>query len=118
MKITEEMFQAGITAYRSFGRDATLQETLAGIYEAMSNAATDGLGASQGTWPALQWRDKQWYHWLHSGQSSDATIAEWINGKWYNVNENGGLTPPEMRRCGWEYLGPVGARPKSKYLDE
>lgn len=57
------------------------------------------------------------HHWLHAERAGNPGIAEWWPDGWYSVNEKGPVTPHEMRCRGWEYLGPVTHRPKSKYLD-
>ena len=44
------------------------------------------------------------YHWLVSERSSWPSVAEWIDGAWYCVNEVGPVTPEEMHRRGWRWL--------------
>ena len=67
------------------------------------------------------------YHWLHSERSMEPSIAQWVKGAgpgqvgaWLGIGEGGTISPAEMERRGWEYLGPVdgASRPRSKYLDD
>jgi hypothetical protein len=63
--------------------------------------------------------DEQAYHWLHSERSSSPSIAEWAprDRAWACGSEKELVLPHELRRRGWEYLGPVTHRPRSSYLD-
>lgn len=71
----------------------------------------------RGTWPPYdQLDDKGSYHWLHAERASGAAVAQWMGNHWICIGEPVGITPQQMRRRGWEYLGPC-VRPKSKYLD-
>lgn len=69
------------------------------------------------TRPPAGLRGCEGYHWLHAERSMSAGVAQWLNGKWYVVSEQYPVAPQEMRRRGWEYLGPCTGRPHSKYLD-
>ena len=78
-----------------------------------------GAGISvPGTWPPHGKLDDEGYYWLHAERSSSPAIAQWMVGCWYLIGEPGSFTPHELRRRGWELLGPVTARPHSKYLDD
>lgn len=74
---------------------------------------------SDGTWPPHEMLDYQAHHWLHAERSSTASIAEWMPSMraWVCGGELAPVPPIDMRRRGWEYLGPVNGRPHSKYLD-
>lgn len=69
------------------------------------------------TLPPEHLRNQEGYHWLHAERSLSASIAQWINGRWFATGERGSFSPQEMRRRGWEYLGPVTHRPLSAYID-
>lgn len=58
------------------------------------------------------------YHWLDSERSSEASIAQWARGAWHCIGETERVTPAEMWRRGWRYLGPVTHRPWSEYIDK
>lgn len=73
--------------------------------------------AVYGTRPAPDLADEPGHHWLHSERSLSPGIAWWDREEWYVMNEGGHVTPEEMARRGWEYLGPVTGRPHSVYLD-
>lgn len=70
-----------------------------------------------GTWPPHDLLDENGYHWLHAERAGSASIAQWMGNMWYCVNESQPITPQELRRRGWEYLGPCTNRPYSSYLD-
>lgn len=70
-----------------------------------------------GTWPPAKMLDQDAYHWLHAERASSASIAQWLNGEWHVIGEKEPITAFEMRRRGWEYLGPVTRRPRSRYID-
>jgi uncharacterized protein (DUF427 family) len=72
---------------------------------------------TKGTWPPPEYLDFHGWHWLHAERSSMPSVCEWMGNAWYPSNEIGPVTPIEMRRRGWEYLGPVTGRPHSAYLD-
>jgi hypothetical protein len=69
-----------------------------------------------GTWPPADMLNMDAYHWLHSERSSKPGIAEWLGNVWHCIGEAQPITPQELARRGWEYLGPC-KRPKSHYLD-
>jgi dCMP deaminase len=48
------------------------------------------------------------YHWLISERHSFPSVAEWIDGYWYCVNEVGPVTPEEMYRRGWRWCERIG----------
>jgi hypothetical protein len=71
----------------------------------------------RGEWPFPQYLNETGYHWFHSERSSEAAIAQWIGHEWHCIGEEKPITPQEIHRRGWEYLGPVTSRPHSIYLD-
>ena len=50
---------------------------------------------------------KHQHHFLHAERASYPSIAEWIKGNWWCVNEVGPVSPEEMYRRGWRYGKPV-----------
>lgn len=74
--------------------------------------------SDKGTWPPANMLDDDAYHWLHAERASTAGIAQWIGNTWRCIGEANPITPQELRRRGWEYLGPVTGRPHSRYLDD
>lgn len=68
-----------------------------------------------GTRPALNVDES--YHWLHSERATQASIAQWLGGYWHLIGESTPITPRELQRRGWEYLGPCMGRPYSRYID-
>jgi hypothetical protein len=71
------------------------------------------------TWPPHELLDVMAYHWLHAERAGGAAIAQWVPDEraWACISEARSITPQEMHRRGWEYLGPVEGRPRSEYLD-
>lgn len=76
---------------------------------------------SQGTWPCYDFLDQSGsYHWLHAERSMSPAIAQWVGNVWHCIGEERPITPQEMRRRGWEYLGPAERNTEalfSRYLD-
>lgn len=56
------------------------------------------------------------YYWLHAERSGAPAIAQWMNGRWFCIGEHESISFDEMRRRGWEVLGPA-IRPPSHYID-
>ena len=56
------------------------------------------------------------FHWFHSERAHTPAIAQWVQESWYCINEAGSVDAEEMRRRGWDYLGPVAPHPFSAYL--
>lgn len=82
----------------------------AAVTGSCSSEPDDGL-----TRPPASLRSCEGYHWLHAERSMSAVVSQWINARWYSAGERDPITPQEMRRRGWEYLGPCTAY--SKYID-
>lgn len=70
-----------------------------------------------GTYPPQAQIEFCGYHWLHAERSSTASVAQWMNGSWYLIGEKNPISPNDLYRRGWEYLGPCVSRPYSQYLD-
>lgn len=70
-------------------------------------------------YPPPKWIGRDAYHWLHAERSSRPSISQWMarSAAWYTAGEKDAISPGEMARRGWEYLGPCDGRPHSKYLD-
>lgn len=92
----------GGSAFRAIWRDA-ITEYQRGLTE-------------EGVWPPINDRQDGGFHWFHAERASSPAIAQWMGERWHVINE-GPISPVEMQRRGWEYLGPVSRRPHSKYLD-
>lgn len=74
-----------------------------------------GAGASlpvSGCEPPDEFKGER-YHWLKSERATGYSMAEWIKGVWYAVNEAGSISPFNMHHRGWEWdsvaLTPEGA---------
>jgi hypothetical protein len=70
-----------------------------------------------GTYPPQELLGRMGYHWLHAERAGEASIAQWAGDGWIAVGEKSVISPRDMLRRGWEYLGPCARRPISKYLD-
>jgi len=78
-----------------------------------------GAGVNDyGTWPPPENIKGNDFYWLHSERASKAVIAEWTHGCWFLIGEWQAVSPQDLKRRGWELLGPVTGRPYSKYLDD
>lgn len=60
------------------------------------------------TEPPGNWGGHEW-HFLCSERAMGAIVCQWMSrdGRWASCGEAGLITPEEMARRGWEYLGPV-----------
>jgi hypothetical protein len=90
----------------------------AGMYVNAVSEYQRSLTEEEGTWPHPKLRKNYSFHWLHAERASSPSIAQWVDNRWVGMNETGPITPAEMKRRGWEYLGPVDGRPHSEYLDK
>jgi hypothetical protein len=45
---------------------------------------------------------KEGFYWLKSERSSDVGIGQWLEKKWYLINEEGPVTEIELKRRGWK----------------
>ena len=69
-----------------------------------------------GTFPASNAKDQS-FHWLDAERADGPSIAQWMGNMWYCMGETLPVTPEELRKRGWEYLGPVTNRLHSDYID-
>lgn len=58
------------------------------------------------TYPPNPTNDES-FHWLRCERASTPSVAQWIDGRWYCIDEKGGVTPNEMFRRGWVYWKPI-----------
>lgn len=67
------------------------------------------MGALKTEPPLAQ--QKRQHHWLVAERAWHPSLAEWIRGQWFCVNETGPVSPEEMWRRGWRW-GAVAKPPK------
>jgi len=61
------------------------------------------------TLPPNEWLSRHHWHWLKSERASAPSLAEWLDGAWYCMNEVGRILPQAMAARGWRYWKPVEA---------